>query len=181
MVRQGDFDRVLLRPRSTVVQVACQDLSLSIWPVRAGADRAPLGGGAVGGRVDAGESRAGRRWNRRGVCIFAGLFVLQATMCFWTIESLEMMNILTYGGVEAAQYPLAIYSPVAAKVVHLDRAAGVHQLCAVGRDIRRPGRWSTAVELDQPAWRGRVLRRMPAGMEVWRAALLLDGQLRRNV
>jgi ABC-2 type transport system permease protein len=47
-----------------------------------------------------------------GVALFLALFVLQATMCFWTIESLEMMNILTYGGVETAQYPLGVYRRV---------------------------------------------------------------------
>ena len=33
-------------------------------------------------------------------------------MCFWTTESLELMNILTYGGVETASYPLPIYHRV---------------------------------------------------------------------
>ena len=42
-------------------------------------------------------------------CFFYALFIFQATISFWTTESLEMMNTLTYGGVETAQYPLAIY------------------------------------------------------------------------
>ena len=46
-----------------------------------------------------------------GACLFSGLFVLQATMAFWTIESLEIVNTVTYGGTEAAQYPLTIYRP----------------------------------------------------------------------
>ena len=46
-----------------------------------------------------------------GVCIFSGLFVLQATLCFWTTESLEIVNCTTYGGVEAAQFPITIYRP----------------------------------------------------------------------
>ena len=32
-------------------------------------------------------------------------------MCFWTIESIEIVNCLTYGGVETAQFPLSIYRP----------------------------------------------------------------------
>ena len=44
-----------------------------------------------------------------GVAFFFGLMVLQASLCFWTTESLEIMNVLTYGGVETAQYPLSIY------------------------------------------------------------------------
>ncbi|XXX55556.1 ABC-2 family transporter protein [Sorangium sp. So ce124] len=41
--------------------------------------------------------------------MFYGLLVLQATLCFWTVESLEIMNAWTYGGTEAAQYPLTLY------------------------------------------------------------------------
>ncbi|MGK3985907.1 ABC-2 family transporter protein [Sorangium sp. So ce136] len=44
-----------------------------------------------------------------GACVFYGLLVLQATLCFWTVESLEIMNTLTYGGTKAAQYPLTLY------------------------------------------------------------------------
>src|SRR6187549_2483772 len=45
-----------------------------------------------------------------GVALFAGILVLQATLAFWTVESLEVANVLTYGGVQAAQYPLNIYA-----------------------------------------------------------------------
>jgi ABC-2 type transport system permease protein len=44
-------------------------------------------------------------------CIFGGLFVLQATLSFWTVEGLEIWNAVTYGGTETAQYPLTIYRP----------------------------------------------------------------------
>ena len=43
--------------------------------------------------------------------LFFGLVVLQATLAFWTTESLEIMNTVTHGGVETAQYPLPIYRP----------------------------------------------------------------------
>ena len=109
-VKTGDFDRLLLRPRSTVLQLAGHELSLrrlgrlfpglviivAAWtaldlPLEA--DRVALLAFAMAG----------------GVAFFFALMVLQATMCFWTTESLEMMNILTYGGVETASYPLPIY------------------------------------------------------------------------
>ena len=45
-----------------------------------------------------------------GVALFVGILVLQATLAFWTVDSLEIMNVLTYGGVQAAQYPLNIYA-----------------------------------------------------------------------
>jgi ABC-2 type transport system permease protein len=45
-----------------------------------------------------------------GVAFFLGLVILQATLAFWTIDSLEVANTLTYGGVYAAQYPMDIYA-----------------------------------------------------------------------
>ena len=44
-----------------------------------------------------------------GVCLFLGLSVLLATIAFWTIEPLEIMNAFTDGGAYAAQYPMTIY------------------------------------------------------------------------
>ena len=111
MVKSGEFDRVLLRPRGTAFQVCAQHLDLarmgrmfqgvvvlgwamaSLGLVRLGPELALLLGTILG-----------------GVCTFAGLFVLQATMAFWTVESLELFAIVTYGGVETAQYPLSIYT-----------------------------------------------------------------------
>jgi ABC-2 type transport system permease protein len=43
------------------------------------------------------------------VCFFGGLFVIGATMSFWTVESLEVVNIFTYGGAEMMSYPMNIY------------------------------------------------------------------------
>lgn len=109
-IRRGDFDRLLLRPRSTVLQLAGQELTIRrvgrflqglvvlLWAISS----LPID------------------WSLAkvilllvtiacGVCLFFGLVVLQATMCFWTTESLEIVNIVTYGGVETAQYPLSVY------------------------------------------------------------------------
>jgi hypothetical protein len=106
----GDFDHLLLRPRSTALQLAGQELTLRrvgrllqglfvfvwanhhleiVWSV----SKVALFTGAIFG----------------GACLFVGLLVIQATIAFWTIESLELMNTMTYGGVQTAQYPLSIY------------------------------------------------------------------------
>ncbi len=112
MIKSGDFDRLLLRPRGTAFQVAAQELQLMrvgrlaqglvvlLWamprvhtawtPARLALLALSVGGGA---------------------CLFYGLLVLQATLAFWTVESLEIMNTVTYGGTEVAQYPLSIYNP----------------------------------------------------------------------
>ncbi|MGQ9629985.1 MAG: ABC transporter permease [bacterium] len=110
MVKSGDFDRLLLRPRSTALQLAGQELTLRRI-----------------GRFSQGlvvllwaASELDIAWSPAkialivsailgGACLFFGLIVLQATLAFWTTETLEIMNTMTYGGVETAQYPLAIY------------------------------------------------------------------------
>lgn len=43
------------------------------------------------------------------VLFFGGLFVVGATFTFWTYESIEVINIFTYGGAEMMSYPMNIY------------------------------------------------------------------------
>src|SRR5690348_12233921 len=110
-VRTGAFDRVLLRPRTAALQLAGHEVRLSrlgrllqalavlifashLVPITWDLPAIATAAWAVAG----------------GVALFVGLLVLQATLAFWTIESLEIMNVLTYGGVQAAQYPLNIYA-----------------------------------------------------------------------
>lgn len=110
MVRTGDFDRLLLRPRSTAFQVGAQEFEL----MRIG--RALQGVAVlVYAIVQLQLWTDGPRLALMllaiagGACVFLGLFVLQATSAFWTVESLEIFATVTYGGVETALYPLSIY------------------------------------------------------------------------
>lgn len=112
LIKSGDFDRLLLRPRSTALQVAGQEfqfmrtgrlvqgLIVLIW-----------GMAAVRAKWDLAHSLLIAGSILGGSCIFYGIFVIQATLAFWTVESLEIMNTVTYGGTEAAQYPLNVYRP----------------------------------------------------------------------
>jgi ABC-2 type transport system permease protein len=43
------------------------------------------------------------------VSFFGGLFVAGAAITFWTVESIEVVNIFTYGGTEMMSYPMHIY------------------------------------------------------------------------
>ena len=43
------------------------------------------------------------------VCFFGGLFIIGATITFWTVDSIEVVNIFTYGGSEMMSYPMRIY------------------------------------------------------------------------
>lgn len=110
LVKSGRFDRLLLRPRSTALQLAAQELTLR----RSGRLLQALVA------LVAGTVWLGLRWTplklalgatavMGAACVFVGLLVVQATLAFWTTESLEVMNTMTYGGVQAMQYPVTIY------------------------------------------------------------------------
>ncbi len=110
IIRTGEFDRYLLRPMGTLLQVAVRDVQI----LRVG--RFLQGFIVLAWGITTLElpllslhipiiifSIIG------AVCIFYGLFVIQATISFWTIESLEIMNITTYGGLAVGQYPISIF------------------------------------------------------------------------
>lgn len=110
-LRTGAFDRLLLRPRPLALQLMGHDLRVS-----------RLGRLLQGLLVLAfATAQAGIAWTPAtvglalfalagGVALFLGILVLQGTLAFWTVESLEIANVLTFGGVQAAQYPLALYA-----------------------------------------------------------------------
>jgi ABC-2 type transport system permease protein len=110
-VRTGAFDRLLLRPRSPALQLVGYEVRLTrIGRFAQGATVFALGltmtriHWAPGSAAILAFAVAG------GVALFSGLMVLQATLAFWTVESLEAVNILTYGGEAAAEYPLNVYA-----------------------------------------------------------------------
>jgi len=110
MVKSGDFDRVLLRPRSSVLQLAGQELTLRrIGRTTQGVIVLIWGICALHLTLSCAKIALLLTAILGGACLFYGLIVLQATTAFWTIESLELFNILTYGGVETAQFPINIY------------------------------------------------------------------------
>ena len=44
------------------------------------------------------------------VAYFGGLFIIGSAICFWTVQSIEAVNLFTYGGSEMLSYPLHIYA-----------------------------------------------------------------------
>jgi ABC-2 type transport system permease protein len=110
MVKHGDFDRVLLRPRSAALQVAGQELTLRrVGRLAQGLLVLSWSAARLGVAWTAGRMLLVAATIASAACLFFGIIVLQATAAFWTVETLEMFNCLTYGGVQTTQYPIAIY------------------------------------------------------------------------
>jgi ABC-2 type transport system permease protein len=109
-IRTGDFDQMLLRPISVPVQVLGSEFVLR-----------RLGRIIQGGTVLLlALSIIDIDWTfvkllylpiiiLSQVAFFAGLFIIGSTLTFWTIESIEAINIFTYGGTEMMSYPMSIY------------------------------------------------------------------------
>jgi ABC-2 type transport system permease protein len=107
---RGDFDRILLRPRSTLLQVLGAGFEISrigklVQSIVVLVIAIPLM------TVDWTSSRVITLifMISSGAAIFTGVFILGATVCFFTLEGLEFINIFTDGGRELAMYPLPIY------------------------------------------------------------------------
>ena len=111
LVRTGEFDRYLLRPRSAILQLLGCEVTLR----RAG--RFVQGTAVlVYGLLTAGTTRTAVTvaivvWTTAGaVALFVGLRIVEATLAFRTVETLEIMNVFTYGGVHAGSHPFSIYA-----------------------------------------------------------------------
>jgi len=109
MIREGSFDRVMLRPRSTVLQVLGSSFEItrigrlvqSVIVLWLAVSWLPA--------WDSAKIITLVLMILSGIFIFAGVFILGAVVCFWTVEGLEFINIFTDGGREIASYPLPIY------------------------------------------------------------------------
>lgn len=110
LVRRGQFDQLLLRPLNIILQVLG-----SRFEVRR------LGRIAQGVFIlTTAAALTDVHWTLLKliylplvfagvVSFFGGLFIIGATITFWTVESIEVMNILTYGSNEMMCYPMTIY------------------------------------------------------------------------
>jgi ABC-2 type transport system permease protein len=110
IVRKGEFDRILVRPRSEILQVLGSKFELT----------------RIGRMLQAmvlflyGMVESNIHWTMgKAICIilmlaggtvlFTGMFLIYASLCFFTLEGLEIMNVFTDGAREYGKYPIGIY------------------------------------------------------------------------
>lgn len=111
IIKNGEFDRILIRPQNLLLQATCTEFDFS----------------KIGRAIQCiaitiiAIANISISWNLYKVLvfllmnigcfiIFLGIFILKASFCFWTIDGLEFMNILAEGGKKVAQYPIDIYA-----------------------------------------------------------------------
>lgn len=116
IISNGQFDRIMVRPKSTVLQVIGTKIELT----------------RIGRFIQAliifvyAVVTCNVEWTLYkvmalalmvlgGMALFFGMFMISAALCFFTTEGLEIMNIFTDGGRELGQYPMDIYKKAVLK------------------------------------------------------------------
>ncbi len=110
IIGNGEFDRILLRPRRAILLVVSSKMEFT----RIGRIIQAIVMFAYGIRFSQ------ITWTPKkiitiilmvigGTVIFGCLFIIYASLCFFTLEGLEFMNVLTDGAREFGEYPLNIY------------------------------------------------------------------------
>jgi len=110
-VRLGRFDQILLRPINVTVQVLGSRFVIRrLGRIVFGFVIFGYGAGAAGVVWTVGKVLYLPLVFAGIVLFFGGLFIVGATITFWTIESIEVINVLTYGGSMMISYPMHIYT-----------------------------------------------------------------------
>lgn len=177
-VRTGTFESLLLRPLSTVGQLATSDFSLR----RVG--RALLGLGVLVYGLQA----ATIEWTPShvvlavatpviGTFIYACIFVATASVSFWLVDAGEFANAFTYGGRYVSSFPFSVYGAALRQfftfVVPVAFVSYIPTLALLGRlDSAGWPAWAGALPIAAAAavfliartlWRAGVRRYVGAG------------------
>lgn len=110
MISNGEFDRVMVRPRNEILQVLGSKIEFT----------------RIGRVIQAivmfiyGISKSNIEWSLGkiitivfmlvgGTLLFTGIFIIYASICFFTTEGLEFMNVFIDGAREYGKYPISVY------------------------------------------------------------------------
>lgn len=109
-ISNGEFDRIMVRPRNEILQVLGSKIEFT----------------RIGRIIQAivmfiyGINKSSITWNFNkiltiifmligGTVVFSGIFLTYASICFFTTQGLEFMNVFTDGAREYGKYPISIY------------------------------------------------------------------------
>lgn len=110
VVRNSEFDRIMVRPRNEIFLILSSKIEFTRFGGFASAAVILIYAVSAGDVI----WTADRVFTYimmiiSGVAVFSSLFLIYAAICFFTLEGLEFMNIFTDGGRNFGQYPFVIY------------------------------------------------------------------------
>lgn len=110
IISNGEFDRIMVRPREIILQVLGQKIELTRLG-RLLQAIIVLVLALPGAQIQWSPAKVAVMIVMivSGTAVFSGLFMIYASFCFFTTEGLEFMNIFTDGGREFGRYPFSVY------------------------------------------------------------------------
>lgn len=110
MIRDGTFDQILVRPLPSLLQVISSDFALRRVG-KALQGLAVLVVALVLLDVDwtLGRALAIPLAVASGAVIYAGVWIALATIAFWIVDAIEIVNAFTYGGSFLSAYPVTVF------------------------------------------------------------------------
>ena len=110
MVRTGQLDTLLLRPRGIITQILCSAADpRRVTCVAVGVAALVMGSSLSSVRWTVLKALALAEAVATGGIMLLGLFLIEAILCIFSVRSVELANALTYGGRSACEYPIDIY------------------------------------------------------------------------
>lgn len=110
-IRDGNFDILLVRPRSTLFQVIGSDFQLRrLGKALQGVLVLVYAVGSLTIPWDAGRIAMLVVMIPSAIVIFGSIWTIGSCLSFWTTDGGEFTNAFTYGGNFLAQYPIDIFS-----------------------------------------------------------------------
>jgi len=111
MIREGTFDQILVRPLPSLFQVVASDFAVRRFgKVLQGI--AVLVFALTTLEIDwtIGRVLAIPLAIAAGALIYGAVWVALATIAFWIVDAIELVNAFTYGGSFLSQYPIGIFA-----------------------------------------------------------------------
>ena len=111
MIREGTFDQILVRPLPSLLQVIASDFAVRRFG-KLLQGIAVLIYALIAVDVDwtLGRAFALPLAVVAGAVIYGAIWVALATVAFWIVDAIELVNAFTYGGSFLAQYPIGIFA-----------------------------------------------------------------------
>lgn len=111
MIREGTFDQILVRPLPSLFQIAAADFAVRrIGKVLQGIAVLVFALFALEIDWTLGRVLAIPLAITSGAVIYGAVWIALATVAFWIVDAMELVNAFTYGGSFLSQYPLGIFA-----------------------------------------------------------------------
>ncbi len=110
LIVNGSLDLLLVRPRNIYLQIFGSDICYEkLSRLLAALGLFIYSSGKLIKHFTIGKVLLLGNMLLGGIILFMGLFIIGATFCFYTIQGIEVVNVITDGGKQFAEYPMRIY------------------------------------------------------------------------